>query len=412
MRIVHVTTYDSQGGAAKATYRIHKSLLEKGVESDMLVLNGLPRPKERVHVFKKSILFRAKDYFFLKADKFLFRRHLKINALPFSFNIFSRISIKRNNLIRNADIVCLYWVGANFLTPGQIASINKPVIWRFSDKWALTGGCHLSGSCRKYEEKCGNCPQLKYPRKNDFTNLIWKLKSRKWENRQFTIVTPSSWMEAAAKRSSIFGNKRIVRIPTGVDTVVFHPVKKISAKEKLGIESKKTVLLFGAFNSLNDTNKGSAFFESLVSFFPTGDFEFLAFGSRESGNSENHKEIKQLGFINDEKELALIYQAADIFICPSIEDNLPNTVLEAMSCGTPCIAFKDSGGVADVIEHMKNGYLAEYKCKEDLVNGVKWVLKMNHEGGLSLKARNKILEEFHLEKQVDRFIQLYHTLLK
>src|SRR4030095_10157438 len=138
MRIVHVTTYSSVGGASKAAYRIHAKLLEKGIESDMLVLKTGTEPLLRVTGIKNNFFYRLKDYFFLRLDKVLFQRHLRKDALPFSFNFLPRVSIQDHPLLKQADIVCLYWVGANFLTPHQIAKINKPLVWRFSDKWALT----------------------------------------------------------------------------------------------------------------------------------------------------------------------------------------------------------------------------------------------------------------------------------
>ena len=260
MRVVHLSTFSSEGGAGKAAYRIHLRLLEKGIESDMLVLRATTQPLLRVITVKKGFFYRLKDYFFLRVERFLFRRHLRKNALPFSFNYLPRVSIKNHPLLKKADIVCLYWLGANYLTPRQIAAINKPLIWRFSDKWAITGNCHLSGDCRRYEKHCGNCPQLMKSEERDFTFKAWKKKFKLWKNKDLTVVAPSTWMENAAKSSAIFKNKLITKIPTGVDHNIFSPVDKIYARQMLNITQGKDVILFGANNPFNTSYKGGIFF--------------------------------------------------------------------------------------------------------------------------------------------------------
>jgi glycosyltransferase involved in cell wall biosynthesis len=412
MRVVHISTYSSVGGAAKAAYRIHSKLLEKGIESDMLVLKGSSDPSFRITVLRESFFYRLKDYFFLRLDNFLFRRHLRKNSLPFSFNYLPRISIRSNSLLKKADIVCLYWVGANFLTPKQIANINKPLVWRFSDKWAFTGNCHLSGDCRQYEKHCGNCPQLTISKEKDFTWYAWKGKFSAWKKKKMTIVAPSSWMESATKNSPIFQDKKIVRIPTGIDHSVFSPVNKLEAKKFWNLPNDKTIILFGANNPFQTLYKGGEFFMELLNKLPRENYFFLVFGSEKNNATEVLPDnIKFLGELESEKELALAYSSADIFICPSIEDNLPNTVLESMACGTPCIAFRDSGGVTDAIDHKRNGYLAEFKNVNDLIDGINWIIEANKSGVISENAVKKILQNFTLEKQVSSLISLYESLL-
>ncbi len=412
MRIVHITTYSSVGGASKAAYRIHTKLLEKGIESDMLVLKTGTQPLLRVTKIKNDLLYRLKDYFFLRLDRILFQRHLRKNALPFSFNFLPRISIQNHPLVKRADIVCLYWVGANLLTPRQIAKIKKPLVWRFSDKWALTGNCHLSGECIRYENHCGRCPQLTTSKDKDFTYYALKRKLDAWKNKDLTVVAPSSWMESAVKRSTIFKNKTTVRIPTGVDHTIFFPSDKLVARELLNIQKGKTIVLFGANNPFHTAYKGGSFFIDLVNILPKESYLFLVFGSEDDSSINDLPEhIKVLGELKKEADLAFAYNAADIFISPSTEDNLPNTVLESMACGTPCIAFRGSGGVVDAIDHKENGYLAEYKNVDDLINGISWIREANHDGKISARAREKIVKEFTLEKQVNDLIILYKTIL-
>src|SRR4030095_660168 len=412
MKVVHLSTYTAQGGAGIATLRIHKKLLEQGIDSNLLVFKPSGSLPPGITEVKKGFFYRAKDFFFYRFDNFFFRSKLRPGSQQFSFNYFPRISIKDHRLIKQADIVCLYWVGADFLTPKQIGQINKPIVWRLSDKWAFTGGCHYSGDCKRYEEHCGCCPQLVTNKKKDFTWFQWKKKNKAWKDKNITVVAPSSWIANAAGSSSLFRNRSIVRISTGVDHNVFKPINKEEAREALGLPRDSKIILFGANNALESTYKGVIFFRKMIEQLAHKNFIFLIFGSdRNQQTDAIYKKVKFLGTLREEKDLRQAYSAADIFICPSTEDNLPNTVLESMACGTPCIAFRNSGGVVDAIDHKENGYLAEFKSGDDLSNGIAWISETNNNGQISDKAREKILKEFTLEKQVNSLIELYHSVL-
>ena len=413
MKVVHLSTYTAQGGAGIATLRIHKKLLEKGIDSSLLVFKPSGAFAPGVIEVKKGFFYKAKDFFLFRVDNFFFRNKIRPGAQQFSFNFFRRVNIKHHPLIKQADIVCLYWVGANFLTPKQIGEINKPLVWRLSDKWPFTGGCHYSGDCKRYENHCGSCPQLVTDKKKDFTWYQWKNKKQAWHNKNITIVAPSNWIAAAAGKSSLFKNKPILKVGTGVDHAIFNPIDKQVAKQALSIPVNSKVILFGANNALASTYKGGIFFKKLIEKLADKDFVFLLFGSDKTQNADDiYKKVKFLGMLKNESELRQAYNAADIFICPSTEDNLPNTVLESMACGTPCIAFRDSGGVVDAIDHKENGYLAEFKNVDDLINGISWISEANTSGTVSLKAREKILKEFTLEKQVNSLIEVYQSVLK
>ena len=412
MKVVHLSTYTAQGGAGIATLRIHKRLLEKGIDSHLLVFKPSGSLAPGVTEVKKGFLYRVKESFFYRFDKYFFRSKVRPGAQLFSFNYFRRISIKRHPLIRQADIVCVYWVGANFLTPKQIGEIDKPIVWRLSDKWPFTGGCHYSGDCKRYEDHCGSCPQLEISKKKDFTWFQWKRKNKAWRNTNITVVAPSSWIADAARRSSLFRNRPVVRVGTGVDDNIFKPISKEEAREALNIPGNSKVILFGANNALESTYKGGVFFRKMIGQLAEKDFIFLIFGSDKSQQPDDiYKKVKFLGVLREEKELQQAYSAADIFICPSTEDNLPNTVLESMACGTPCIAFRNSGGVVDAIDHKENGYLAEFKNVDDLVNGIVWISEANRDGKISERAREKIINEFTLEKQVNSLIALYKSIV-
>ena len=412
MKIVHLSTYTAQGGAGIATVRIHKKILEKGIDSSMLVFRSAELSIKGVKEVKKDFFFRFRDYFFYRIDNLLFRRQIRPGAHQFSFNYLRRNSISSHPLIKNADVVCLYWVGANFLTPKQIGKINKPLVWRLSDMWPFSGGCHYSAGCTRYEEHCGSCPQLITTKKKDFTWFQWKRKHDAWKNKKITIISPSTWIANAAGRSSLFRDNPIIRIPTGVDHNVFKPINKVKSRETLRIPLASKVILFGAKNALESSYKGGSFFKRMMEQLADNDYTFLIFGSDKTLHTDDiYRKVRFLGELQNEKDLCNAYNSADIFICPSTEDNLPNTVLESMACGTPCVAFKDSGGVVDAIDHKKSGYLAEFKNVNDLVNGILWLSEANKSGEISARAREKILQEFTLEKQVDSLISVYKSIL-
>ena len=413
MKVVHLSTYTAQGGAGIATLRIHKKLLEKGIDSNLIVFHSSGTSITNVTEVKKGFIYKLKDFFFYRFDDFFFRKKMRPGSQQFSFNYFRRVNISDHPLIKRADIVCLYWIGANFLTPEQVGKINKPIVWRLSDKWVFTGGCHYSGDCKRYEVHCGNCPQLITNKEKDFTWFALKKKQKEWENKNINIVAPSRWIADAASRSTILKNKTITRVPTGVDENIFKPLNKAQAKEALNIPSTTKVIMFGANNALESTYKGGIFFRQMVNQLTNKEYLFLLFGADKDGRSDDiYKKVKFLGVLRDEKDLCNAYNAADIFVCPSIEDNLPNTVLESMGCGTPCIAFRNSGGVVDAIDHKENGYLAEFKNVDDLINGILWILDANKEGKISVKAREKILKEFTMDNQVTGLIRLYESILK
>jgi len=413
MKIVHLSTYTAEGGAGIATLRIHKKLLEKGIHSDLLVYRSSDRSLPNVTEVKKGFFYRVRESLFYRLDNFLFKKKIRPGSQQFSFNRFQRVNVYDHPLIKQADIVCLYWVAANFLTPEQIGKINKPIIWRLSDKWAFTGGCHYSGDCKRYEEHCGNCPQLITNKKKDFTWFGLKRKYEAWKDVNITVVAPSGWIADAAGKSTILKNKAIVRVATGVDHISFKPINKIHAREALNIPPSSKVILFGANNALESTYKGGIFFRKMIEQLADKDYIFLLFGSDKNQHRDDvYKNVRFLGVLRGENDLCRAYNAADIFICPSIEDNLPNTVLESMACGTPCIAFKNSGGVVDAIDDKENGYLAEFKDVDDLISGISWISEANSDGKISVKAREKILKEFTLDKQVNSLIELYQSVLR
>jgi glycosyltransferase involved in cell wall biosynthesis len=318
----------------------------------------------------------------------------------------------------NADIVNLHWINEGYVSVEEIGRIDKPLVWTLHDMWAFTGGCHYSGPCDGFKGECGNCPQLGSRRSGDLSRLNVSRKLRSWACHQLTIVTPSHWLGDLARKSRIFQNKRIEVIPNGIDLDRFRPIDPSWARSILGLDHEKRWLLFGAWGGTTDPRKGFDLLQqALLTLAADHAWEdnigVITFGGHyPTRDGALPFPTKSLGELNDEISLVLAYNAADAFIAPSREDNLPNTILEALACGIPSVAFQ-AGGIPDLIEHEITGWLARPYHVEELAEGIKWVL-LSRERGQNLKrnARQKAEKEFALELQASRYLSLFNEVLQ
>jgi glycosyltransferase involved in cell wall biosynthesis len=313
-------------------------------------------------------------------------------------------------------VINLHWINAGYLQVETIAKFNKPLVWTLHDMWAFTGGCHYSQDCDRYTASCGACPQLHSSKDWDLSRWVWQRKAKAWRNLNLTIVTPSSWLAKCARSSSLFQEQRVEVIPYGLDTEKYKPLNRQVARELLNLPQDKQLVLFGALSATGDQRKGFHLLQPALQDLSKSGWqdrlELVIFGSSEPANPpELGFKAHYLGTLNDDISLALVYSAADVFVAPSVQDNLANTVLEAIACGTPCVAF-NIGGMPDMIEHQKNGYLAQAYKTEDLAQGIAWVLENNERHGkLGARAREKAQQEFTLEIQARRYLSLFTEIL-
>jgi len=413
MKILLLNTNDISGGAAIAAYRLLKGLQKNSVQAKMLVQ------------FKKS-----DDYSILgpqtKWQKAFSKIRAIIDSIPVRFykqrkKIIFSPAVLRDNIYKrireiNPGIIHLHWIAEGFVRVESLAKINKPIIWTLHDMWAFTGGCHYDEECGKYDKNCGHCPILSSNKKNDLSSKIWKRKEKYWKNLDLTIVTPSSWLGECAKKSSLFYNARVEVIPNGIDLNRFKPINKNIARDILCLTKDKKLILFGALDALSDKRKGFPLLKKALkklSSKENKDIELIIFGSSRPRDEEKLGfKTHYLGQLNDEISLALVYSMADVMIVPSIQDNLPNTIMESLACGTPVVAF-NIGGIPDMIEHQKNGYLAKPFDTTDLANGIEWVLEDNSRWEkLSKNAREKVIKEFDIVKVAKRYTDLYKDVLE
>lgn len=413
MRPLNLNTYDISGGAARAAFRLHKGLQKLDVDSRMLVQ------------FKDGDDYKVICPSSKWAKGFsLFRPVL--DGLPIKFYrnrehvIFSPAILPHRLSARVAssyDLVHLHWINGGFLHIKSLRKFNKPIVWTLHDMWPFTGGCHYDNGCGKYKEACGACPQLGSKRVYDLSRWIWKRKRRAWENINITVVAPSQWLGECAMASSLFRKNRIKVIPNGLCTDCYKPVDKELARERWSLSLGKRLILFGAMDPSGDGRKGFQFLQSsLKELVKNGlgeTVELIIFGASMPSNPPDFGlKAHYVGKLYDDVSLALLYAAADVFVLPSVQDNLPNTIMESLACGTPVVAF-NIGGISDMVEHRVNGYLAKKMNIDDLANGIRWVLEDAERSiRLSKGAREKAVKEYSSEAQARRYRDLYEEILK
>jgi glycosyltransferase involved in cell wall biosynthesis len=413
MKPLILSTSDIQGGAARSAYRLHQGLKSINVRSQMLVQTKYSDDNRVTGASASSGMGNAVAGLRLTLDHLPLKLYSKRDRTSYSLPWLPDNLISQTNQI-NPDIINLHWINGGFLNINTIAKLNKPLVWTFHDMWAFTGGCHYNQECERYTKSCGSCPQLNSNQDRDLSRWMWHRKSKAWKNLNLTIVTPSRWLANCASSSSLFQNTPIEVIPYGLDLDTYRPINKKFARELLHLPQDKQLILFGSLQATSDKRKGFHLLQPALNQLCSSGWqdklELVVFGASKTENSTNFGfKSHYLGSLNDDLSLALAYSAADVFVAPSLQDNLPNTVMESIACGTPCVAF-DIGGMPDMIEHQKNGYLAKSFKIEDLVSGIIWIIenKERHKK-LSYHAREKAEQEFSLQIQAHRYLSIYST---
>lgn len=406
IKVVIVNESDIQGGAARAAYRLHLSILSAGIDSLMLVQRKFsddPTVLGPETDFKRRFGKVRPFLDLLPAKKYKDRTNALFSTgwLPFG-GIAERI----NQL--NPDLVHLHWITGGMMRIEEIVKIKAPIVWSLHDMWPFTGGCHYDGQCGRYRESCGNCPLLLSRKENDLSREVFARKSRVYsKKRDMTIVGLSSWITRCAESSSLLSGKRVVHLPNPIDTDNFRPFDKRKARELWRFPLDKKILLFGAMSASHDRRKGLKELNSTLKMVEQNDMEICVFGvSQPSQKPSQRFKTKYLGSLHDDICLISLYNACDLMVVPSLQENLSNSIMEALSCGTPVVAF-NVGGNADLIEHNNNGYLAIPFEVEDLAKGIDWVFNAPNYEELKNRAREKVLLEFQSEIVADKYVELY-----
>ncbi len=406
MKVLIVNTYESLGGAALAAHRLFEALNHSGAEAKMLVAM---RQTDDPLVIEAPDRWRYKLAFASERGKIWLRNGFKKKRLFALDPATDGCDITRTEAFGEADVVHLHWVNQGFLSIAslrKVLSSGKRIVWTMHDMWPCTGICHYAGSCPHFRTHCHSCPLLMRPGRKDMSYRAFRAKQRLYDGAQFSVVTCSHWLEEQAHYSKLLQGKPITCIPNPLDTSIFCPGDKLEARKALGLPLQKKLILF-ASQKVTDERKGVKYMVEMArhikrkhSSETESNIGFIAMGQKAERLAELLSfPVFPMGYVRSPQNLATIYRAADLFVTPSLFDNLPNTIAEAMACGTPCVGFR-TGGIPEMIDHEANGYVANYKDAQDLANGVEYVLSTPGLGDAAHRYASYIYDQ-------DRIARLY-----
>ena len=421
MRILHINKSDRVGGAAVAAVRLLDALKKNGIDARMLVLSAEKESKE-IEPVVKTRLRRASQYLRFLGEVLFFIPFEKSRQKRFSFSrgLFG-FDISRHPLVKEADVLHIHWINQGFLSLRDIKKLiqtGKPIVWTLHDTWAFTGGCHYPGTCGGFTSTCGHCPLLKSPGQNDLSARQHAKKERIYENSAVTFVGCSKWMQQMAAKSSLVRKDlthSVKKVFNPIDTELFCPGHQFAMRKQLGLPADKKLILFGAAN-VSDPRKGTdLLLRALKGLFSSEhslatDLELVAFGKNVDMLAEEMPfKLHSFNVVDGEEAMARLYQACDMFVLPSMQDNLPNTVVESMACGTPVVAF-NIGGVPEMITHQQSGFLASPGKVEELAQGIRFV--MEHAATLGENARKFAEIHFAPATVASQYEEIYRLLIK
>lgn len=424
MKVLLVNTYDT-GGAANSCKRLHLGLLLEGITSKLLLkykknnwlntftfkqspktLSLFVKIRNKVQrILREFKPYNSQNVSNSKEQAFINNRHKGLEMFSYPN---SDSDITQSEYYKVADIVNLHWV-ANFLDYTSFFEKNqKPVVWTLHDMNPFSGGEH-------YEERYVGIDVFGFPIKRVVTDeekriakeniKIKKQAVEKIEN--LTIVAPSEWLAEEARASEVFKNKPVFCIPNGLDSAIYAPRDKEYSRVLFNIPRDKKVILFVA-DFIDNNRKGFVILKRAFEQLANPDLVLCSIGNKNS-NLESIEEIFELGPIYDERLMSVAYSAADVFVIPSLMDNLPNTVLESLMCGTPVIGFP-VGGITDIIQDGLNGFIAEEISVDSLVETINKFL--NNTSCLdNTEIRKNALKKYDQTIQAKKYIELFDSIL-
>ncbi len=419
MRVVHVSTYASGSGAALAAYRLHRGLLASGCGSTMFVSQPPDEPDPTVKVFAPPRNLRTGLRRRLHRLQ-IARSHARYQVgLSTGLEMFSDDRSPHGaELVTQLPACDVIHVHAMFdfvdyRTFFALAPRRARIVRTMHDMSFFTGGCHYDGGCGKYTARCGACPQLGSQTEKDLSRQIWERKRAALSAvppGSLNLVTPSRWLAEEARRSTLLRSFPVTVIPLGIDTDIFCPRDRRTARSVLGLPPEAFIVLFVA-NPITRVNKGFAHLAQAVDGLPTpGDLLLLSVGS---GRPPVDVRVPHhhLGRVRDERLLSIIYNAADLFVIPSMQDNSPQTALEAMACGVPIVGYATCG-IPDIVRPDLTGLLAPPQDVPALRAAIEMLMRgPTQRAELSAQCRRVAVEEYSLMTQARHYIEFYESIL-
>lgn len=414
MRVLIVNTSERIGGAAIAANRLKEALNNNGIKAKMLVrdkqtdqISVVPLDKSWLHAVK----FVWERFCIWMANGFHKHRLFEQDLANVGTDITDLPEFKE------ADVIHLHWINQGFLSLDNIAKIvrsGKPIVWTMHDMWPFTGTCHYAGDCQNYKQECHHCPILYSGGSlSDISNQVFKKKAKLFAQAHIHFVACSQWLEGLARESRLLVGQEICNIPNAINTHMFHPKSKEAARLNLHLPLDKKLLLFGSLK-ITDKRKGVDYLVEACRWIQEkyadirDELAIVTMGHEgDAYQSLFPFPVYSLNYVSQERELVEVYNAVDLYVTPSLQDNLPNTIVEAMACGIPCVGFQ-VGGIPQMIDHLHNGYVAEYKNARDFANGIHWALVEDDYKTLSEWAVRKAVNTYSESHVAKLYIAVYN----
>ena len=409
MKVLLVNTSETTGGAAIACSRIMKALRREGVDASMMVRNAEKGQEGVIPVgcgLQKEWCFLSERTAIWAANRFSKDKLFYVDIAN------SGIDITKTKAFREADVIHLHWINQGYISLKglkKIVASGKQIVWTMHDMWPFTGICHHADDCTRYTSSCYDCPLLPKHGCTDMAKRTFDRKLAVLDKADITFVGCSKWLASLCSKSRIAKSHKVISIPNPIDTAVYAPMDKAAVRSKLGLPADKKLLLFCSVKT-TDVRKGMLYFQEscrILKETTSPNIEILILGMNgDILGSTLPLPSHAIGYVSEGLPLVELYNAADVFVTPSLQENLPNTIMEALSCGIPCVGF-DIGGIPEMIDHKSNGYVAEYKSAEDLARGIRWVLEEADYPAICRNAREKALSSYSEHAVALQYISLF-----
>lgn len=417
MRILIVNTSERTGGAAVAAGRLVEALKNHGVKAKMLVRD---KQTDRISTIALSGGWKQLRKFLWERLIIWMHSHFKRERL-FTVDIANTGNdITHLPEFHEADLIHLHWINQGMLSLKVIRKIvasGKPVVWTMHDMWPCTGICHHARTCTAFREECGKCPMIYSEKPHDLSTRIFHKKQRLYAGGGIHFVTCSHWLEGMARQSALLAHQPVSVIPNPIPTSLFHPLDCQEARQALRLPAEGKLLLFGSVK-LTDKRKGIDYMVEACRLLAEQHPELKdSLGIIAVGMHATELQalvpftVHNMGYVREEQRLVQIYNAANLYVIPSLDENLPNTIMEAMACGTPCVGFP-TGGIPEMIDHLQNGYLTASTDADQLAEGIYTLLTAPDYETLSRQAVAKVNTCYSESAIAHKYTQLYAQLLK
>ena len=405
MRVLHLN-FSAKGGAGVGVERLNKALLIKNIDSQIF---NYDEYLDKNNFFQRYI---RKTKWNLKI--FLKKLFIKLFVnLPhketISLNLFNNLDIQKIINQKKIDLIHLHWIGNEMISLKEINKINIPIVWTMHDMWAFCGGEHFAID-KRFQNKYSTTSRSNKESGVDLNRIVWKKKEKYLERKKIQLISPSNWMDKQVKNSSLFKNKKSIVLPYIINTKEWSLNSK--KNKKIFKNNNKTTILFSATSSVNFRKGFNYLVSAINNYLDPKNYCLIVAGVKPKQFDQVKIEKKFVGILNSKRIIQNTYYSSDIFVMPSLYESFGQVFIEAGCYGLPSVAFKKTA-VEDILNHKKNGYLANYKSSKDLAKGIDWArYKINKDKNFKYFNRKFVIDNFSYETRTIDYINLYKQIIK